>query len=379
MVCPSRREAYDSLLSAVSTRLSAPHTNLPQKASSPSLQGGHSLLTLKHSHTPPLSRDDHPHVKFWFKHEWRSHRRGNQTITDPNNPTPVRGSTRASQGINVAMQYVEDISGNPVSGFRTTAMRQHAHAIFTRLHELGLAPHTWGAARSDVKDTYLLDMEETFSELKLGAAHWKAHHIATQIYPSWYHNHFTDDDNHKTDDEGIYDHSSDNDSSDDNAVKASKRRQRKRGWTPRRSEDAQHKQPPSKKVKNQRQPVGAHGTADAPPRSPPASVTHESPETIATQAETSSIPLTGPLLMPTADPSQPAHLPVQSPPAESRTPHSTPAEARVQDETPITVSSIAVTASEDPSSKPSSSQVDIELQDKTNAAPPVPIVLQSAL
>ncbi|KAI0794305.1 hypothetical protein C8Q74DRAFT_568879 [Fomes fomentarius] len=206
-----------------------------------------------------------PRYKFWFKHEWQSHRRGNQTITDPNTPAPVHGSTCASQGINVAMQYVEDISGNPVSGFRTTAMHQHAHAIFTRLHELGLAPRTWGAARSDVKDAYLLDMEETFSELKLGAAHWKAHHIATQIYPSC----------------------SDDDSSDDNAAKASKRRQRKRGWTPRRSEDAQHKQPPSKKVKNQRQPAGAHGTADAPPRSPPAS---------------------------------PAHLPVQSPPAESRTP-----------------------------------------------------------
>ena len=42
---------------------------------------------------------------------------------------------------------------------------------------------------SHVKDAYIHDMEEAFEELRRSAANWKALKIATDIYPSWYHNH----------------------------------------------------------------------------------------------------------------------------------------------------------------------------------------------
>ncbi len=165
----------------------------------------------------PLNRKDFPKVKFWLQHEYRAFCKTNKTITDPTTSHKiVRGSTRAAQGINVTMLYVEDDDGVPVDGYRATTIRHHAHAIFARVHELGLAPPTWGAASTDVKNAYIEEMEETFEELQRCASSWKALKIATTIYPSWYRNHVLQLDS--PEDHSDEDDDDDDDNPDDNQV-----------------------------------------------------------------------------------------------------------------------------------------------------------------
>ncbi|KAI0742316.1 hypothetical protein C8Q80DRAFT_1273010 [Daedaleopsis nitida] len=147
------------------------------------------LATSGQVHQPPLKRDDYPSIKYWYDHEWKAFVKANSTITDPNAAPPQRGSTRASQGINVTMQYVEDDNGEAVEGYRTAAMRHRAHALFARLYELKIAPSRWGEARSDILAAYITEMEDAFPELRRSADSWKALKIATDTYPSWRRNH----------------------------------------------------------------------------------------------------------------------------------------------------------------------------------------------
>ncbi len=179
------RDAYLQLLARVGDHLGS-------LAAGPSHAAGSSgtLLGPSTSRSVPLDRTKCPKIKFWYKHEYRAYCKANKTVTDPTaDQKIIRGSTRAAQGINVTMKYVEDDEGNPVDGYRATTMRHHAQAIFARLHELGLAPETWGAACTDAKKAYIEEMEQAFEELTRCADHWKVMMIATAIYPSWYRNH----------------------------------------------------------------------------------------------------------------------------------------------------------------------------------------------
>jgi hypothetical protein len=86
------------------------------------------------------------------------------------------------------MCYIEDSDGEVVDGFRAT-IRQIAHQIFFLLANNDMVPKTWGVAGAAICKQYNTEMAVQVQEMCYCADSWKAHYLATQIYPSWYASH----------------------------------------------------------------------------------------------------------------------------------------------------------------------------------------------
>ncbi len=100
-------------------------------------------------------------------------------------PKGKRGKARASEGINVNMQYVVDKQGNPVDGHRATEIRRVARGIWEHLLTRSLAPERWSNASMRTMDIYKHEMQSRCEELRLCEDAWKAHQIAFDYYWSW--------------------------------------------------------------------------------------------------------------------------------------------------------------------------------------------------
>lgn len=137
---------------------------------------------------PGLLRADYPNAKYWDKKEWLAEKDLSKGETTMAGPRP-RGSTRASQGINVAMQYIGDMDGSPVDGHRATTIRNTANQIFFQFQTQGIAPEKWGQAGVDIHGWYNTEMARQIPEMRLCADSWKAQHLATHMYSSWYNTH----------------------------------------------------------------------------------------------------------------------------------------------------------------------------------------------
>ena len=133
----------------------------------------------------PLRREDYPDVRFWTRRDWMDRSEQDNDIMDNSGR---RGKARASQGINVAMRYVENESGSIVNGYRATEMRRHARLIWVHMANNGGVPLSWGKADVKLSQTYCREMRQRFPELALCDLDWKADQIATDNYPSWYKN-----------------------------------------------------------------------------------------------------------------------------------------------------------------------------------------------
>jgi len=125
-------------------------------------------------------------VKFWNKDNWIEFCKINKQAEVADLPEPLRGNTRASQGINVAMRYDEEQHGNVVDGFSAAMMRSLAQAIWVELGVSGAAPLTWGQADAETRKGYYRAMAAGFFELRLCDSNWKAEQIATEHYSGWF-------------------------------------------------------------------------------------------------------------------------------------------------------------------------------------------------
>ena len=134
----------------------------------------------------PLHREDYPKIKFWFKRQWTEF--SNNHSTNSTSGPQARGRSRAAQGINVTMQYVELEDGTIISGDRATEIRKFARAIWVSISKKGALPSKWGQADIQTRQHYLSSMGSRFSELRFCDLEWKSDQIATDNYPSWYTN-----------------------------------------------------------------------------------------------------------------------------------------------------------------------------------------------
>jgi hypothetical protein len=161
------RDAYDGLLEA--------------------LRKGGTLKDQEDKQDEPARREDYPDVQFWTKRDWldRSAEEDDAMVLDNSSR---RGKTRASQGVNVAMRYVEEQDGTVVDGHRATEMRRYARLIWVHMAKEGGPPPSWGKADVKLSQAYCREMCQRFPELKLCNLDWKADQIATDNYPSWYKN-----------------------------------------------------------------------------------------------------------------------------------------------------------------------------------------------
>lgn len=134
--------------------------------------------------TSSAMQKTYPKVKFWSKGLWTASQ-SKQTVVSQG----TRGGARCAEGINVQCRYIEDENGEPVDGHRAKVIRDYAARIFAELLSKDMAPQTWGQATLDARQMYEQSMAKAFPEMRLCEAHWKAHHLATSIYPSWSQTH----------------------------------------------------------------------------------------------------------------------------------------------------------------------------------------------
>lgn len=164
--------------------------------------------TTPHCH-PSLRQEDYPNIRFWTRQDWNAAAQEQvlevdaaeegETFPDfdeedggSKDPSPgpanVRGKHRSSQGINVAMKYIELEDGTVVDGFRAAEIRRYARSLWVQMALDGKLPRTWSDVDATSQATYNESMSQRFVELRFCATDWKANLVATDNYPSWRHN-----------------------------------------------------------------------------------------------------------------------------------------------------------------------------------------------
>ena len=131
------------------------------------------------------TREQNPNVKYWTRQEWNAANADRVVELDGAANPGTRGRTRAAQGINVNMKYLEDREGRPVNGHIASDIRRHARAIFVGLAHKGCVFSLWTEADYNSLKTYYGEMAEHFEELRLCANDWKAEMVALDIYRTW--------------------------------------------------------------------------------------------------------------------------------------------------------------------------------------------------
>ena len=166
----------------------------------------------KNNHQTALRREDYPHVRFWTRQEWNAASQEqilevseqpdeSEAFPDldieegdapkellPAGPVCARGKHRSSQGINVAMKYIELEDGTVIDGYRASDIRRYARSLWVQMALDNKLPKAWGNADAASLSTYNESMAQRFPELRLCASDWKANLVAIDNYPSWRHN-----------------------------------------------------------------------------------------------------------------------------------------------------------------------------------------------
>ena len=89
-----------------------------------------------------LKREEYLLVKFWDRSSWQEYYRKERGVSS----SRQRGRTAASKGINVAMRYIKNETGDAVDGCQASEIWRIAYRIFQQLEAHGVAPKSWGVA-----------------------------------------------------------------------------------------------------------------------------------------------------------------------------------------------------------------------------------------
>ena len=135
--------------------------------------------------TRPETRDTFPNVKYWTRQDWTTANADRVADLDEGGTSGARGRTRAAQGINVNMKYIEDKDGQAINGHLASDIRRHARAIFVGFALEGRLFASWTEADHTSLKVYYREMAERFEELRLCANDWKAEMIALDVYRTW--------------------------------------------------------------------------------------------------------------------------------------------------------------------------------------------------
>jgi hypothetical protein len=180
------RSAYGALLDRV-----APSN----QDRNPSLFPGEISPTPSTPDSGLLTRANYPNVRYWSKSQWKVATESAKGVMDPSKSRDViRGKKLVAQGQNQSCTYIENENGEPVDGYRLSAIRQVVRVIWVKFAEMGVAPASWGKASLTVANEYKAEMRCQFPEFRLCENDWKVQHLAMTDYPSWHSNYFGDTD-----------------------------------------------------------------------------------------------------------------------------------------------------------------------------------------
>ncbi|KAF7371531.1 hypothetical protein MVEN_00007900 [Mycena venus] len=182
----SASAAYSALVAAVSDRLSAPPCTHPASTESSTALVPSSTST---DHLRILVQSDYPKINYWTESDYRKeekrrqNEKGKATMSDAKGQ---RGSKRlAEDDENVMFWFIEDENGDSIPGKRAKAARNQARKIWRYLDNLGRLPECWNDADALVSSYYTGEMRRFFPELQLCECDYKAHRIATLIFPNF--------------------------------------------------------------------------------------------------------------------------------------------------------------------------------------------------
>lgn len=122
----------------------------------------------------PLCQDDYPQIKFWNEDDWKTY-------------CKMMKASSADRGI--VSDYMESEDGQAVSAGRAREIREVAFTLWYEMLDKGRAPSKWSEAAADVRKFYYAGLEEKCPEMRYCHNSWKAHHLATKNYSSFYSNH----------------------------------------------------------------------------------------------------------------------------------------------------------------------------------------------
>jgi hypothetical protein len=131
----------------------------------------------------PLNQGDYPLVKFWYASEWKKFSENELAVSG--------GDEGKSSPKNVAQRYIEDSQGTVVDRDRARKIRSIAHQIFFDLRNTGRTQSKWSECGLGATEWFNTEMAHQVPEMRLCSEHWKAHKLATYLFPSWNNTHGT--------------------------------------------------------------------------------------------------------------------------------------------------------------------------------------------
>ncbi|KAJ7783930.1 hypothetical protein DFH07DRAFT_764299 [Mycena maculata] len=176
------KDAYNALLDVVRPALS--HISADHALSADASLAS-APLAISVPLPPALKQSDYPNIPFWHLHEWVAHENSTASESNTEGPQP-RGSTRASQGINVTMLYVTSAEGIAIDGFRAGNIRGLAIKLFVGMAARGVAPLTWTQGSLQGQRAFSAEICKHYPEMALCDNDWKVQKMAKNMYSSWH-------------------------------------------------------------------------------------------------------------------------------------------------------------------------------------------------
>lgn len=170
---PDSRQAFSAVVGAVPDLLHIANP-LGQELLLASQGGGHLSVRNPNLKIQSLSQQDYPRIKFWYETDWKTYGKDKRA---------------ASDGTSITSDYMESNDGLTVSDRRKAEIREVAASLWFEMVDKGRAPAKWSAAPADVKEFFYNGMNSKCDEMRYCHNNWKAQHLATMNYSSFYNNH----------------------------------------------------------------------------------------------------------------------------------------------------------------------------------------------
>jgi hypothetical protein len=141
----------------------------------------------------PLSRDDHPQVRFWHRKayvEWAALQKRDDDETDGlstrKRRKPGRPKAREiDEDDDGSYPWLEMEDGSPVDAIRLAEMSVSFTRLMGTLHKAKMAAHSWGQNDYIASEFLLVGLSITFKEFRLCDGRWKLEEWLKKKYSGW--------------------------------------------------------------------------------------------------------------------------------------------------------------------------------------------------
>ena len=138
---------------------------------------------------PQLDRRDFKKVVHWTPELYYALRKNKAKKDEEESEVdePLSGtSSRSSKGNSTLSCYMEDENGNPIPEYQRDAARYKARIFWNGLLKKGRAPASGQKIDLQIREEFVLMMEESFPWLRYCENHWKCDRLWTNHYSQWY-------------------------------------------------------------------------------------------------------------------------------------------------------------------------------------------------